>query len=528
MDRTIIIGSRGSKLALWQAEYAKRKLADKGVNAEIKIIKTQGDKIQHLSFDKMEGKGFFTKELEEALLDKKIDLAVHSHKDLQTVSPKGLIIAGVSERANPSELLLIRKDAFKKDATLWLKDNAIVGTSAPRRKSQLLFFRNDLEIRDLRGNVQTRMQKLTDGKYDAILLAAAGLERLGITPETLIVKQLDPEYFIPAPAQGVLAYQIREEDLELQHFIQQIEDKASALITKLERELLKSIEGGCQIPAGIYCKSENNRYHLWSSLSNDAETTPKRIYLNFNDTSEFNADTITKQLKSKSRGKIFISRKLEKSSLFKKITEYNGYQITDKSFVDFSPIQFSLDNIECDWMFFTSKRAVDYFFKNPASQIFVKNKKIAAIGKSTALRIENEGHDVDFIGTQIRNTDIAESFEEKNRGEIILFPGAVNRSSKIIQLLHNSNDCKLLNIYENEPIEDPENMEDMDVLVFTSSLNARTYFKKHKAANHQKIVAIGKPTANTIEGFDVKVNAVAAVHTELALADALFSLELQN
>jgi hydroxymethylbilane synthase len=188
-NKKIIIGSRGSDLALWQANHVKNRLVQAGFDCSITIIKTQGDKIQHLSFDKLEGKGFFTKELEEALLDGSIDLAVHSHKDLPTTSHEKLCIAAVSEREDPSEIVLINKRAVD-EKQLWnLKKNAQVGTSSARRKTQLLAYRNDLNISDLRGNVPTRIQKLRDGQYDAIMLAAAGVERLQINLDEFIVEE---------------------------------------------------------------------------------------------------------------------------------------------------------------------------------------------------------------------------------------------------------------------------------------------------------------------------------------------------
>ena len=152
----ITIGSRGSDLALWQAHHVKNRLEQLGAEVTIKIIKTQGDRIQHLSFDKMEGKGFFTKEIEAALLAEEIDLAVHSHKDLETTQPQGLIIAAVSEREDPSELILVRKECVDLNQPLDFKEGAIVGTSSARRKSQLLNIRPDIQIKDLRGNVPPR------------------------------------------------------------------------------------------------------------------------------------------------------------------------------------------------------------------------------------------------------------------------------------------------------------------------------------------------------------------------------------
>lgn len=256
--RKIIIGSRGSDLALWQANHVKDQLAAAGYESEIKIISTQGDRIQHLSFDKMEGKGFFTKEIEAALLDKSIDLAVHSHKDLETKSPEGLVIAAVSKRENPSELLLIRESAVDENLPLGLKKNPIIGTSSARRKSQLITFREDLEIKDLRGNVPTRINKLREGHYDAIVLALAGVKRLELDLSDLITTTLDPTVFVPAPSQGVLGLQIREEDDELTKILSALNDADVQHQIGVEREVLRLLNGGCQLPLGVYCTPEND------------------------------------------------------------------------------------------------------------------------------------------------------------------------------------------------------------------------------------------------------------------------------
>lgn len=252
----IRIGSRGSDLALWQANTVKRQLEELGAEVTITIITTQGDSIQNLSFDKLEGKGFFTKEIEQALLDNSIDLAVHSHKDLETTPPAGLIIAAVSDRENPADVLLIHPNAADESQPWGLKQNAVVGTSSARRKSQVIGFRPDAEIRDLRGNVPTRLNKLVQGDYDAILLAKAGLERLKLDLQGMIELVLDPEEFVPAPAQGVLALQIREEDQSLFEFLQAINSSAVQSKIELERTVLNRMDGGCQLPLGVYCPEE--------------------------------------------------------------------------------------------------------------------------------------------------------------------------------------------------------------------------------------------------------------------------------
>jgi hydroxymethylbilane synthase len=254
LDRKLIIGTRGSDLALWQANFVRDSLAAIHIDVDLKIIKTQGDKILHLSLDKLEGKGFFTKELEEELLAGTIDIAVHSHKDLPTENPPGLIIAAVSEREDPSELLLVLKDCVDAHQKLSVKYGGIVGTSSNRRKTQLLAYRPDLEIKDLRGNVPTRVNKLRDENYDAIMVARAGVSRLGLDLSDLHVEELNPVEFIPAPAQGVLAIQIREIDKELFDVLQALHHPDVAEQLAVERTVLNLFGGGCHLPLGCYCR----------------------------------------------------------------------------------------------------------------------------------------------------------------------------------------------------------------------------------------------------------------------------------
>ncbi len=266
----ITIGSRGSDLALWQANHVKRQLENLGHEVEIKVIVTQGDAIQHLSFDKLEGKGFFTKEIETALLEKSIDLAVHSHKDLETNPPVGLVIAAVSEREDPSDLLLIAKSKVDTTQPWNLALDASIGTSSARRKSQILRFRNDLKICDLRGNVPTRIQKLRDGNYDAIVLAKAGVDRLQLDLSEFFVEVLNPTEFVPAPAQGVLGLQIREDDTRMAEIMQHLNHTDVAKRIGIERKVLNLLDGGCQLPLGVYCPNEKQVFVSHATSSNVA------------------------------------------------------------------------------------------------------------------------------------------------------------------------------------------------------------------------------------------------------------------
>jgi hydroxymethylbilane synthase len=260
LKKHIVIGSRGSDLALWQAYFVKSELEALNCSVEINIIKTQGDKIQHLSFDKLEGKGFFTKEIEDALLSGEIDLAVHSHKDLETNPPAGLKIACVSERANPADLLLIRADVADTSKKWSLPNGANVGTSSARRKTLLMHYRDDLAINDLRGNVPTRIDKLRQGNYDAIVLAKAGVDRLELDLSEFVTVVLDPTEFVPAPAQGVLGLQIRSDDHSLEEVLSKMNHVDVARSIELERKILNLLEGGCQLPLGAYCTPSDDLY----------------------------------------------------------------------------------------------------------------------------------------------------------------------------------------------------------------------------------------------------------------------------
>ena len=299
MSKNIIIGTRGSHLALWQARFVQSELAKIGINAELKIIQTQGDRIQDLSFEKLEGKGFFTKEIEDALLRGEVDIAVHSMKDLPTSQPQGLKIGAVSYRENPSDWLLIRNECVVENAVFKLAKNAKVGTSSARRKAQLLDFCPDIQLLDLRGNVPTRIQKLRDGGYDAIVLAAAGLTRLDINLEGIRLIELNPREFVPAPAQGVLALQYNLENREMGHILSKLHHPEVARCTNIERRVLQLAEGGCHLPLGVYCEQDTDgNFHVWAAMAPTWDGELKTIQLSSTTNYQL-AEKIMFQLKEK-------------------------------------------------------------------------------------------------------------------------------------------------------------------------------------------------------------------------------------
>ncbi len=271
MDIKLRIGTRGSKLALWQAHDLKAQLKVQGVDSELVIIKTKGDQIQNLSFDKIEGKGFFTKEIEDALLAHEIDVAVHSMKDLPTQGVDGLSIVAVSQRANPRDILICSRSISDGTRPLRISKGAKIGTSSIRRKVQLAALDPDVSLIDIRGNVPTRIKKIDEGLVDGVVLASAGVDRLDIDLSGYLTLRLHPTEFVPAPAQGVIAYQSRRDDQKTKSLLRLIHHREVAACTNVERGLLRLLDGGCQLPLGAYCeRDQGGNYHCHAVLG----TTP--------------------------------------------------------------------------------------------------------------------------------------------------------------------------------------------------------------------------------------------------------------
>ncbi len=250
------IGSRGSQLALWQANHVSTLLGARGHAVEIEIIHTTGDKITDVALAMVGTKGMFTKEIEEALGAGRIDLAVHSLKDLPTELPPGFEIAAIMERQDARDAFCSRLYSKIDD----LPHGARVGTSSLRRQAQLKAIRSDLDIYPLRGNVDTRLRKLEQGEYDAVILASAGLNRLD---RTEMVKQIIPaETMCPAAGQGALAIEICEGDARVRQYLEFLNDAAARSATTCERALLNRLGGGCQVPIGAFAEIHNGKLHL--------------------------------------------------------------------------------------------------------------------------------------------------------------------------------------------------------------------------------------------------------------------------
>jgi len=268
---TIIIGTRSSKLALWQADYVMDCLQKKypELHVEKKLMTTKGDKILDAPLAKIGGKGLFTKELEQDMLAGGIDIAVHSLKDMPTEVPDGLIITAITKRYDPGDAFVSNKVKSLAE----LPQGAVVGTSSLRRKAQLLHARPDLVVKDLRGNVNTRLRKLDAGEYDAAILAVAGLRRLGFGGR--ITEVLPKSMILPAVGQGALAIEAREDDAETRELVAFLNDEATVACAKAERAFLARVEGGCQVPVGVYATPEDSGLHVEAVI---ASLDGKRLY----------------------------------------------------------------------------------------------------------------------------------------------------------------------------------------------------------------------------------------------------------
>lgn len=288
---TFRIGSRGSQLALWQANHVAEMLREQGHSVEIEIIKTTGDKILDVALAKVGTKGMFTKEIEEALADKRVDLAVHSLKDVPTELQPKFTLAAIMKREDPRDAFISVKYAKLED----LPHKAKVGTSSLRRQCQLKAVRRDLEIFPLRGNVDTRMRKLESGEYDAIILAAAGVNRLALDKH--VRSWIDPEVMCPAVGQGALAIEARSGDTEILNYLEFLNHPETRTAIECERAVLGSLGGGCQVPIGAFAEKRDGVLHLRAMVGRPDGSEILREFAQGRDPAQLGRETAQKLLR---------------------------------------------------------------------------------------------------------------------------------------------------------------------------------------------------------------------------------------
>jgi hydroxymethylbilane synthase len=271
MSDTVRVGTRGSELALWQAQHVSTLLRDRlSVESRLVVVQTSGDRDHSTALHALAGSGFFTKELQRALTAGDVDLVVHSLKDLPTEEPEGLTLAAVLTREDPADVLLVRPGGEGSGA-LGLRDAAVLGTSSLRRAAQALALQPGLRIKPLRGNVPTRLSRLRAGDLDAVILAAAGLNRLGSDLSGLLARRLDPTEFLPAPGQGALALEARSADARVTVMASALADPVTAQATTCERALLCALGGGCHLPLGALAVVRDDGVELHAALGTIGE-----------------------------------------------------------------------------------------------------------------------------------------------------------------------------------------------------------------------------------------------------------------
>jgi len=501
LPQKVIIGSRGSDLALWQANRVKQLLEESGIKSEIKIISTRGDRVQDLSFDKIEGKGFFTKEIEEELLEGKIDLAVHSHKDLPTVSPEGLCIAAVSAREDASDVLLIREERIDEKKLFCLPADAVVGTSSFRRKLLLKAWRIDIDVRDLRGNVPTRVNKLREGNYDAILLAWAGIKRLNLNLDGLRVIKLAHREFPPAPAQGVLAMQTRENDVALIEALQGLNHSSVKSCISLERKVLNLLEGGCQTPLGIICKEtrdEDDKLIYDIHLAWASSVKSPAVFMHYQTpVLEPTPDKIVQALRNIKPCRIFITRNQRQGNFFSRILIDAGFVVHASSLIEMRAVK-SAEPPDADWVFFSSKHAVDFYLK---AGYALKGKKIGAISKATAQMIRQAGFVCDFIGYSTDTALTGKQFAGRVGRSNVVFPIARGSMKTIQKQLPQA---QVLDLVVYETINLSKEIPEFDLPVFTSPSNVDAFFQTKPGKIPAHAVAMGGATAARLRHYGVR------------------------
>jgi hydroxymethylbilane synthase len=389
------IGSRGSQLALWQARHIAARLAELGVETEIEIIRTTGDRVTDVPLARAGGKGLFTKEIEEALLDGRIHLAVHSLKDLPTTLPAGLVVAAIPERESALDALVGR--------TLdELAPCARVGTSSPRRAAQLRRLRPDLRVENVRGNLDTRLRKLDEGQFDAILLAAAGLRRLGCAER--IGEELDPLKMCPAVGQGALAIETRAEGEALRVCAQLDHAPTRAAVTA-ERALLGALGGGCQVPIGAYAVAEGGRLRLRAvvcdvkgtrQIETECEAAVSdALELGRRAAADLLARGAGALLGPLAGQRVLVTRAAAQAEPLTAALNAAGAVVIELPMLAFEPLPFVLpDWAAYDWAIFTSANGVEHFFARVVPR---RGPRICAIGEATADALRAHGLTAELV-----------------------------------------------------------------------------------------------------------------------------------
>lgn len=525
----IRFGSRGSDLALTQTRMVATALREAtGVDFEIEVIQTRGDRNQTQALPSIGGKGLFTLELEEALRAGSIDVAVHSLKDLPVADPDGICTAAIPRREDPADVLLYRPECEDPEGgSVPLLGESRVGTSSPRRASSLLSLRPDLRCLDIRGNIDTRSRKVAEGQYEATLLAAAGLARLGLETPGLRRKPLAIDACTPAPGQGALGIQCRSDDAPMRELLAHLHDETTARCVGAERQLLFLLGGGCSMPLGALCEQETEtQFRLRVSLFS---TTRPRLGLRRDlrgpDPAELAtraADNLRPLLDEPLAGRrVVMLRPAHSNTDLDKALGFAGAEIEVLPVSEQVPIEAEAEGLKPDHLAhiaFTSARAVDMFFEYAsAHDLQLSDSQFYAVGPSTAAAVRARGHSchqpaeprggaamAEFMGTQLRS------------GAPCLFPCAEQRQPDFEASMRDQGfRVFALPLYRTVPLPGLS-LPETEVLIYTSPSAVQATRQLQTSGTPQRL-ALGQSTAAAMEEAGIPCDAVAPQPTPQAL-----------
>ncbi len=539
--QTVRIGTRGSKLALYQAYKVKEELEVhfSDILFEIVVIKTKGDKILDVPLSKIGDKGLFTKELEVAMFNNEIDMAVHSLKDLPTLFPEGAKLGAVLKRGDVRDALISTNNRKLSD----LNTDDVIATSSLRRKAQLLRINKNFKIVEIRGNVNTRIRKMQEGYCDVMLMAAAGLQRLDM--DEFISELIDPNVIIPACAQGAIAIEIRDNDSFVEKILSAINDEETMITTTAERAFLRTLEGGCQIPVGSYSSIKEGMFHITGFISSiggslylkESASAPvdKAIEIAteiakklFNNGGKDILEAIRKfnmpdaQSKKPLQDKIIIStRTIEACDALPDILQAQGAKLISLPMIEIIPAQLNqqdkelLKNLETfDWLFFTSKNGVVNFFKQlidvKGSTELPKTLRKAVIGEKSALELDYYGYKPDFTSTGNTSEDLLEQFykEINPANQSVLLALGNLAEDTLFNRLSKENKVSRIDVYQTvKPLAADNSVLEIirenlyDLIIFTSPSTFQNFcsFYGNENINQLKIASIGATTTKAIE-----------------------------
>lgn len=555
MPTNLTIGSRGSQLALWQARHIAGRLQEFGVQTRLEIIRTTGDKITDVPLAQMGAKGLFTKEIEEALLDGRIDLAVHSLKDLPTVLPAGLAVAAIPERELAFDALVGCKLAD-------LKAGARVGTSSLRRAAQLRRLRPDLAIENIRGNLDTRLRKLDEGLYDAIVLAAAGLRRLGWAHR--IAELLAPEQVCPAVGQGALAIETRS-DSEAYAICQQLDHKPTRIAVTAERAVLEALGGGCQVPIGAYAEVADGRIRLRAvvvhpdgsaaALETAGDTVQNAVLCGKNTAKmllEHGGRAILRAVYGESMPlagrRVVVTRAAEQSAGLAEQLRRMGAEVIDLPTIAFVPpenwnaLDAALAGLEVyDWLVFTSVNGVRFFFQRieeTGVTITKLRARVCAVGPATAEEAGRRGLKVDLMPPDFTGDALAEALSKQDlAGKRMLLAQAEAARDTVREVLRQAGAAvDAITVYRTVV---PEGLAEQaralfvegkpDWVTFTSGSTLRNLLAAAgaEALAGVRCASIGPVTTAVARQCGLRIDAEAEPSTAEGLAEAIARAELR-